>query len=160
MTEGAVIYCLDTSALINPYNRYYGPDVAPWYWAGVGSMLATGRVVISEEVRDEVREQRDGLAEWTRTLEGWYPLTDEVQDRLTQVMARWGHMVRIGRRNRADPVVIATAWALGATIVTEEGPGSEGKPSIPYICGHLGLLRPVSVLEFVRETRMFPASTP
>lgn len=150
MSPGGVIYCLDTSALINPWNRYYGMDVAPGYWRDIERLVAEGRVVISEEVRDEVRAQRDGLTDWSKHITDWYPLSDDVQDHLTRVMARWGHMVRLGKRNRADPVVIATAWALGATVVTEEGPGSEAKPSIPYICGHIGL-RPLSVHAFVRE---------
>lgn len=150
MSPSRVIYCLDTSALINPWNRYYGMDVAPGYWRDIERLVAEGRVVISEEVRDEIRAQRDGLTQWTKRVADWYPLSDEVQDHLTRVMARWGHMVRLGKRNRADPVVIATAWALGATIVTEEGPGSEVKPSIPYVCGLIGL-RPLPVQEFVRE---------
>jgi len=150
MKSGSVIYCLDTSALINPWNKYYGMDVAPGYWRDIERLVAEGRVVISEEVRDEVRAQRDGLAVWSTRITGWYPLTDDVQDHLTLIMARWGHMVRLGKRNRADPVVIATGWALGATVVTEEGPGSENKPSIPYVCGQIGL-RPLTVQAFVRE---------
>lgn len=148
MTE---IYCLDTTALINPWNRYYPMDLTPGYWVGIELLVAEGRVVISEEVRDEVRAQRDELAEWTKThVSSWYPLTDEVQACLTNVMARWGTIVRSGKRNRADPVVVATAWALGATVVTEEGPGSAAKPSIPYICGYIDI-RPISVPAFVRE---------
>ncbi len=150
MSPEGVVYCLDTSALINPWNRYYGMDVAPGYWRDIERLVAAGRIVISEEVRDEVRAQRDGLAEWSTRITDWYPLSDDVQDHLTRVMARWGHMVRLGKRNRADPVVIASAWSLGATVVTEEGPGSEMRPSIPYICGQLGL-RILSVQAFVRE---------
>jgi hypothetical protein len=151
MTGAGQLYCLDTSALVNPWNRYYSADIAPGYWRDLQRLVDEGRVVLSEEVREEVYRQRDGLTDWAKkSVSSWYPLTDEVQARLTEVMKEWGKMVGLGGRSRADPIVIATGWALGAAVVTEEGPGSERKPSIPYVCSRIGV-RSISVYAFVRE---------
>ena len=145
-----VVYCLDSSALINPWNKHYSIDLTPGYWSSIRAMSLTGAVVISEEVRDEVYAQRDGLTDWVKeNIEQWYPLTDEVQSSLRAVMKDWSRMVRNGKRNRADPVVIATALAAGATVVTEEGPGKATAPGIPRVCASMNVTW-MTTYDFVR----------
>ncbi len=62
------IYCLDTSALINPWNDYYAPDLAPGYWRSIPAMVVAGRVVLSEEVREELDKIEDDLRKlWVST---------------------------------------------------------------------------------------------
>ncbi len=148
------VYCLDSSALINPWNKHYSMDLAPGYWKGIADMAKAGTVVISEEVRDEIFAQRDALAKWAKTnIQQWYPLTDDVQVSLTAVMKDWSHMVRNGKRNRADPVVVATAHALGAKVVTEEGPGKATAPGIPRVCIGMGVTS-ITTYDFVREAQI------
>ena len=155
MTAAPALYCLDTSALINPWNSFYAPDVAPGYWSGIERLVADGRVVLSEEVRQEIEKVDDGLRDWTRArIPRWHPLTDAVQAVVTEIMTDYGRLVdnRTGR-SRADPFVIATAKALGAKVVTTEGPGSDRRPTIPWVCNRMGVPC-LDVLAFVREARL------
>ena len=144
-------WCLDTSALINPWKGYYAPDLAPGYWRTLPEMVMRGRAVVSEEVREEIERADDGLWSWTQAnISSWHPLTDEVQAVVTEIMARWTRLVDSRKlRSRADPFVIATAKVVGATVVTSEGYGTENKPQIPYVCGQLDV-QCVDIFEFVR----------
>jgi len=152
MNAALKVFCLDTSALINPWNIFYAPDVAPGYWSGIGRLLADARVVLSEEVREEIEKVDDGLRAWARSnVPRWHPLTDDVQEVVTQVMAAYPRLVdNRSNRSRADPFVIATAKVLAATVVTTEGPGSENRPTIPFVCSRMNV-DCIGVLPFVRE---------
>jgi len=158
VTEQTTRWCLDSSALINPWNRYYAPDITPWYWRGLPPMVGDGRVILSEEVRDEVERQDDRLREWARAnISSWHPLTDDVQDVVTEIMSKWGKLVDHRKdRSRADPFVIATAKVVGATVVTDEKYGSAKDPRIPYVCNGLSV-RCIDVYAFVRETGLSAA---
>jgi hypothetical protein len=148
VTEVTALYCLDTSALINPWNIFYAPDVAPGYWTGIEGLVADGRVVLSEELE----KVDDGLRDWARVrIARWHPLTDAVQSVVTEIMTDHAKLVdnRTGR-SRADPFVIATAKALGAKVVSMEGPGSERRPTIPWVCNRMAVPC-LDVLAFVRE---------
>jgi predicted nucleic acid-binding protein len=149
------VYCLDTSALINPWRRMWPPDLAPRYWEDVSALALTGRVVLSEEVREELLHKDDELASWAKAnIQAWHTLTAEIQDSVRQIMRNWGRLVD-HRKNRgsADPFVIATAKVLGAIVVTDEGPGDEKNVRIPYVCSQIDV-RCVGLLEFVRAARI------
>jgi len=93
------IFCLDTSALINPWNHYYAPDLTPGYWRDVPQMVRDGRAVLSEEVREELERIDDGLRQWARTnILAWHPLTDPIQEVVRDIMANWGKLAWHGAR--------------------------------------------------------------
>lgn len=149
----AETYCLDTSALVNPWRRMWPPDLAPRYWEDVAALALSGRIVLSEEVREELLHKDDELAAWAKTnILTWHPLTDAVQECVREIMRDWGKLVD-HRKNRgsADPFVIATAKVLGAIVVTDEGPGNEKNVRIPYVCSQLDVAC-VGLLDFVRAT--------
>jgi hypothetical protein len=145
-------YSLDTSAFVNPWNKYYALDLAPGYWRTIPDLVRVGRVHISEEVRDELDRVDDGLAAWAKAnIAQWHPLTDEVQAIVTDLMARWGRLVDVRKdRSRADPWVIATAKVNSAIVVTDEKYGSKKDPRIPIVCDDVGV-RCIDVYRFVRE---------
>ena len=88
----------------------------------------------------------------TGNVPRWHPITDEVQEVVSEIMAKWGKLVDHRKdRSRADPFIIATAKVLGATVVTDEKHGSAKDPRIPYVCVGLDV-RCVDVYKFVRET--------
>jgi len=58
------IYCLDTSALVNPWRKMWPPDLAPLYWEGVAALALEGRIILTEEVREELLHKDDELASW------------------------------------------------------------------------------------------------
>jgi hypothetical protein len=50
----------------------------------------------------------------------------------------------------ADPFVIAVAEIEGAAVLTEEGPGSVGKPRIPFVCQAYGI-KSACLLDVIRS---------
>jgi hypothetical protein len=154
MTDSRV-YCLDTSALINPWNRHYAPDLAPGYWRDVPRLVADKRAILSEEVREELERVEDALRDWARAnIAAWHPLTDPIQAVVGQIMANWGQLVDVRKdRSRADPFVIATAKIAGAIVVTDEKHGTEKDPRIPFVCEQLDVPW-LDVPSFVREARI------
>lgn len=155
MSDERVVHCLDTSALINPWNLYYAPDLVPGYWRDIPRLVSEGRVVISEEVREEIAKVDDDLKKWTReNVATWHPLTDDIQIVVTEIMDRWGQLVDTRKnRSRADPFVIATAKVIGATVVTTEKHGTLKDPRIPYVCARLSVPC-IDVYAFVREAKI------
>jgi hypothetical protein len=151
LRDPRTVWCLDTSALVNPWNKTYPPDVAPGYWEGLVRILAENRLVASEEVRNEIEQVADDLLAWTKAnITYWYPITDAVQNIVRRVMASHPKLVDARKgRSRADPFVIGSAAAAGATVVTTEEHGTVGKPKIPYVC-EAYKIRSVTVLEFIR----------
>ncbi len=143
-------FCLDTSAFINPWRKMWPPDLAPRYWENLAVLATSGRVVVSEEVREELVYKDDELARWAvAQIPAWHPLTDEVQAMVRDIMGRWGRLVDSKRRGSADPFVIATAMITRSVVVTDEGPGEERSPRIPYVCSQLHVPC-IGLLEFVR----------
>lgn len=154
MTGDTPIWCPDTSAFVNPWNKWYPPDVAPGYWSRLEELARSDRLRVTEEVRDELEKVEDDLHAWARARLDWFPLTDDVQRVVTEIMTRYGRLVDTRKnRSRADPFVIATASVTGATVITTEEHGTSTKPKIPYVCGELGVAC-VNVLEFIRTERI------
>jgi hypothetical protein len=152
LTEPGTVWCLDTSALVNPWNKIYPPDIAPGYWAALIQLFRRHRLVISEEVRGELEQIEDELLAWAKAnITYWYPLTDDVQAVVTAVMASHPRLVdaRTGR-SRADPFVIGTAAAAGATVVTTEEYGTPNKPKVPLVCDAYDIPC-VGLLDFIRR---------
>lgn len=65
MTD-ARIFCLDISAFINPCHHYYAPDLTPGYWRDVSRLVSDRKVIVSEEVREELERIEDALRDWAR----------------------------------------------------------------------------------------------
>lgn len=114
--------------------------------------MAHQHVRSAEEVREELKRQADGLAEWAANRPYMFVPLDEPIQVATSAVLR-GHpllMKSTKNRNGADPFVIATAQVRRLTVVTEEQGGSPTKPKIPSVCAALGV-RCIDVLTFLRE---------
>ena len=154
MTGDAPLWCPDTSAFVNPWNKWYPPDVAPGYWSALEDLARSHRLQATEEVREELEKVEDDLYAWAKARIAWFPLTDDVQRVVTEIMTRHGRLVDTRKnRSRADPFVIATAAVTGAIVITTEEHGTAAKPKIPYVCGELAVPC-VTVLEFIRAERI------
>jgi hypothetical protein len=155
LNGSGTVWCLDTSAFVNPWNKTYPPDIAPGYWSALTRLLGEHRLVASEEVRREIEQVEDDLLHWVKThITYWYPLTDAVQGMVTNVMASHPKLVDARKgRSRADPFVIGTAVAAGATIVTTEEYGTPKKPKVPMVCDAYEIPC-VGVLDFIRAERI------
>lgn len=149
------IYCFDTSALLDAWNRNYPPDVFPQLWSAIEERIASGTVIAPEEVRVELARKDDALFKWAKTRHGLFcDLDEEQQLSVGEILARYPRLIEVRRgRSGADPFVIALARVRGAVVVTgENDDGSAEKPKIPTVCRAFSV-RSIKVLEFIRESR-------
>ena len=132
-------YCIDTSALIDAWVRWYPREMFPTLWEKVDALIDDGRLFSSEEVLQELeRKEGDTLYEWAKERQDYFlSLNDDIQACASQIMANYPRLVdeRTGK-SFADPWVIATAHTRGCTVVTGERPtdSPDRRPKIPDVC--------------------------
>lgn len=146
-------YVLDTSALIGAWVRTYPPEHFPNFWDNLDAMAQNGRILVPEEVITELKAKQDELLTWVRDREEWLlaPTTRAVMVKMRVVLSQFPGLTQPSTgRGKADPFVIATAWELGMTVVTEERGGSEAKPKIPSVCKALRI-DCASVVDLIRR---------
>lgn len=140
--DTVVVYCLDTSAILDGWVRFYPPDVFPTLWEKLEVAARHGTLISPEEVLRELEKKHDDVFTWAKAQSPLFiPLDDAIQDATSQVLEAFPGLVKaIGRRNQADPFVIALAIVRRATVVTAEvARGSQQRPRIPDVCDQLGI---------------------
>lgn len=135
------LYSFDTSALIDGLERYYPANTFDGLWQAVDTLISEGRFFASAEVWEEIKKKDESVKKWAEPrksdvfVDTDATTTKEVQ-RILDLFPRL--VMSGGRRNRADPFVVAVASLRKATVVTGEGgDGTMGKPKIPYVCQQL-----------------------
>jgi hypothetical protein len=145
-----VVYCIDSSSLINAWGDYYRPRNFPSFWANLERLITVGRCVTCEEVREELDSGSDELKEWVRKQGGFVVSYDHCQEQVVQdIMNTFPNIINL-KKNRgwADPFVIALAKCRGYVVVTEEKLGEENAPRIPFVCRKLGV-RPIDLSDLI-----------
>ncbi len=146
-------YCIDTSALLDGWVRYYPRDVFPTLWDKLEKMIAGGRLVAPDEVLKELSKNDDDLHKWARLQGGlFYPLEDDIQIATAEILATFPKLVN-NERNRsiADPFVIAVAKARKLFVVTgEKRKGNPSRPKIPDVCDAYGI-KCLTLLELMKN---------
>jgi len=146
-------YCIDTSAILDGWVRYYPRDVFPTLWDKLEKMIAEGRLVAPDEVLKELSRNDDDLHRWARLQDGMFcPLEDDVQIATTQILGTFPKLVN-NERNRsiADPFVIAVAKVRKLAVVTgEKRKGNTSRPKIPDVCEAYGI-RCLTLLELMKS---------
>jgi len=151
-----VKYCVDTSALLDAWRRWYPLEMFPTLWDKMDVLIEAGRLLSSEEVLQELeRKEGDTLHEWAKQRHDLFlPLDDEIQHCAVQIMTSHPKLVdeRTGK-SFADPWVIATAKTNGCIVVTGEiSTGSQKRPKIPDVCRAMGI-RTIRIVDLIREER-------
>ena len=60
-------YCIDTSALLGAWVRWYPPEMFPTLWDKVDALIENHRLISSEEVLQELeRKEGDTLHAWAK----------------------------------------------------------------------------------------------
>jgi Domain of unknown function (DUF4411) len=131
-----VSYCIDTSSLIEAWERRYPPDVFQGLWQNLEHLVRAHRLVAPEEVREELKKKTDGVWTWAKNQPGLFVPVDEGQQvALGAILAAHPRLVDSKKgRSGCDPWVIALAQVRGLTVVTDEKPHGIGKPHIPDVC--------------------------
>ena len=146
-------YCLDTSALIEAWQRSYAIDVFPLFWELLEEGIENGVFVCPDEVLHELYKKEDGLFAWVKAHEKLVvPIDDALQLSVGEVLTRFPTLVD-SRKNRsqADPFVIGLARIQRRTVVTGEKAAGNGKvPKIPNVCAHFNVAT-CSLLQMIRN---------
>lgn len=149
-------FCADTSVLIESWQWRYPPDLAPDLWAGLSRDVEAGIVLIPDEVLIELERKEDRLHAWLAERERLLiPPTPEIQRSLTNILTRYRKILDTrSNKNRADPIVVATAIVHRATVITEEkhAPGPDDRPNIATLCDGFGVPH-ISILGYMRERK-------
>src|SRR4030095_15966298 len=117
-----MLFCVDTSAWMDGWVRYYPPDVFPTLWTKLEVVIMEGKIVSSEEVYNELAKKSDELHAWIKDRKDMLmPMSEEVQQLAVNLLAVYPRLVdTLRNRSMADPFVIATAMAVDAVVVTGE----------------------------------------
>lgn len=140
-------YCLDTNVLIEAWNKYYSPGLAPDYWDILNLLGLKKLIFISEEVQKEILRTDDDLAKWLG--KSYIPIRKidtNISDCLKEIYAsnpKHKYLVdNTKQRSLADPWVIAHAMAEEATVVTKEElvtAFNTNKIKIPNVCENMDI---------------------
>ncbi|MDO8571902.1 MAG: DUF4411 family protein [bacterium] len=131
-------YCLDSSAFIDSWRRYYPPKVFPTLWEGLSELIVSGRIIVCKEAEKEIMNGNDELKTWFKLNKKCVVPYDNNQ--LVIVSEIVNKYPKVSQYNKprpahADPFVVALAKARNATVVTWEGlNGSSDNPAIPNLC--------------------------
>ncbi len=64
-------YSIDTSAILDGWNRYYPPDVFPGLWRRLEGLIGDGHLKATEEVRMELERKDDEAFSWACSQSGF-----------------------------------------------------------------------------------------
>ena len=150
-------FLIDANCLIEPYNRYYSPQLAlsTPFWRHLHDLVNTGQVAIIDKVRDEVYGHNcPEVDTWLDAVNSILVVCEE-EDEIIQAYRTVLNQVanpengyqptavrEWSDRSIADPWLIATAKFYGATIVTFEQSQAEldrpwKHPKIPTVASQL-----------------------
>jgi len=151
-----VKYCIDTSALMDAWMRWYPAEMFPTLWEKVDALIDDARLISSEEVLLELeRKEGDTLHDWAKERNDIFlPLDDSIQTCHSQIMASYPRLVD-GRTGKsfADPWVIATAHTNNCIVVMGEEPtGTLDRPKIPDVCQDMRI-RCIKFVDLIRQER-------
>lgn len=140
-----MIYVFDTGSLSKL--KHYYPNVFKSVWLGLDGLVASGSLVSTREVWNELQQgvPNQQVQDWLLKNKHIFqvPTTAELQ-RVAQILAIPHFQALIGKKQQlngtpvADPFVIALAMTCGGTVVTEE----ELKPNaakMPNVCVHFNV---------------------
>lgn len=148
MADGVAegIYSIDTNSLMDWQARYYPVDVFAGLVTRMDSLVASGRMLAAELVREEAEAVGTaGLIQWVQTNSGMFvPTASLLMDSLAVQNQFTGLRDPKAEYEEADPYVIALAQQKGGIVVTQETPAAEkNRPRrthfIPDVCRELGI---------------------
>lgn len=148
-------FCVDTSAWLDGWRRYYPRDVFPTLWEKVEALVAAGEIIASEEVHVEIAKKDDDLHAWMQARKAMLvPPEEAIQLLVGEILGKYPRLVdTLKGRSQADPFVIATAIERRAVVVTGEVTGTVEKPRIPFVCNAVGI-RCITFLDMIRELKL------
>ena len=150
-------YSIDTSAILEGYNRYYPPDVFPTLWGKIELLIKNGELKATAMVLEELKQKDDDVRNWAKQQEKdlFVPVDENIQKIVSEIMKNYPRIVaesKQNKKNNADPFVIALAKQNDVTAISAEEGSSEKKPKIPFICENFEI-KHITFLEFIRTEK-------
>lgn len=148
-------YSIDTSALMDGWQRYYPHDVWPGLWTKLDSLIESGHLFAAEEVLHELKKKDDALHKWAKDRRKMFRgINGAIQPVVTEILRDHQNLIHANRgRSGADPWVIALAKVEGGKVVTgERKSNSLNKPKMPDVCEAIGVPC-MSLVDLCREQK-------
>lgn len=132
-----VVYCIDTSSMIDAGERYYPIDVFPGFWDKLDTLIESGRLKAPKTLLEGKDEK---WREWVyaRADKMIWPIDAAIQAALHQVMPIYAANVTNVNSIKGDPFFVAASLAFKATLITSEK-ARRGGAKIPKICDEVGV---------------------
>ena len=153
-------YWIDSNVFIQAANGPYGFDIAPGFWVALDNLTASGRIVSSSTVYDELLKKDDEVAKWARerrTATALFVEPDEGVQTAFQEVAQYVQSEYATNQaakflSGADPWLIAHAMASDGKVVTQEARVGDDsiKVKIPNVCDFFEV-ESLNVYEMLRE---------
>lgn len=143
------LHIIDANVMFEAANRYYGFSLVPGFWSWLADQSKAGTVRSASMVKDEIDFPPE-LVAWAkeRVAEGFFldvsvpEIQEKYQEVIDWVLAQSFGPEHIAKfLDGADPWIIAAAFVLKATVVSQEvatGAGSK-KIKIPNVCDAFGV---------------------
>lgn len=135
-------YSVDTNIIIDWRIRYYPEDVFPGLWRSIDDLVATGHLILADEVATELERGDDDCHGWAKSCDGLIAPSDDLVLDIVAKIAREFEDWSSEQANWADPYVIGHAHARGWTVVTNERFSTSPLPArtkIPNVCERLAV---------------------
>ncbi|GMV31986.1 MAG: hypothetical protein AMXMBFR59_41110 [Rhodanobacteraceae bacterium] len=133
-----IVYCVDTSVVIDAGERHYPIDVFPAFWDRLDVLISAGRLKAPKTLIDELEQKDDAWRKWVydRQTTMIWPIDGSIQSAVSNVMTVYASKVANVDSIKGDPFFIAASMAYGATLITSEQPKGGGI-KIPNICNQM-----------------------
>ena len=136
MTAPPRRYCLDTSAWLDGWRRYYPITTFPSLWHRVGDLILAGRLFWTEEVAAEILD--DDLLDWLAPHSASVVATAAIWSSAQAIQQQFNAELHEKGIVGADAFVIAAAQVHSLLVVTGEK-RSAGRPKMPDVCDRLDI---------------------
>jgi hypothetical protein len=146
-------YCVDTSALLDGWVRWYPPDTFLTLWENIEGLIGGGKIVAPEEVLIELAKKDDDVHKWAKKNKNLFVApSKDIQSATSEILSIFPRLVDSRKeRSQADPFVIAVAKIYELTVVTEEKrQGTIDRPTIPIVCNHFKI-KCIRLLDMMRD---------
>lgn len=138
------MYLLDTNVFVTPKQTYYGFDLAPGFWISLINAHSNLTVHSVRAVYLELQAYIDELSEWAKIIAPRSLFLEPNAQTVASITAivEWSRTQAFTESAQrefqasADLELIATAHAMGETVVTLETSNPDSKKSIkiPDVC--------------------------